>query len=222
MPDQPAYTNYLIPQSATSIIPQQMGNDYLSNLENQLNLQEQQQMDQLLASQNQLGAVSSGNTDVGLADITGNTQNQFAQAATGLANQGASQANQQQFQQQYEQQGFQNQLTQLQQQYENQRSITDLMARLGMGPYTPNPSLPSFGAAFGQALAHYTPQAAGQFAYGAGNAAFSSPWGGGGMTGSSIPSSLNLPQYNQAFMNPALQFQPQTQLYSGMMNTGGQ
>lgn len=159
MPTQqpPAFANYLLPQSATSIIPQQLGNDYLSNLEQTLNQSEQQQMNQLLGQENMRGTVSSGDTNFGLAQIAGNTQNQFANAATGLSNQAARQAQQQGFNTQFETQAFQNQLAQLAQQASYSQQLQALQASLGLGPFAFQPNLPSFGSTFGQSFAGNLP-----------------------------------------------------------------
>lgn len=218
MDNIPSYANYLMPQSAASVIPQQLGNDYLSILEQQLNLQETQQMNQLLGSANQRGTVSSGDTNVGLAGITGNAQNQFANAFTGLSNQSTGQAQGQQFQKQFEQQGFQNQLAYMAQQAADQQNLAALRAQL-----TPQGYQPSFGALLGQGLSQALPGAIFGFAGGAGQGALqrfgagSSPMG----MGQPLPGLGQNAQYNYA----PIQFDP-TQFQSpwgmpGQLNPWG-
>jgi len=109
-------------------------------------------MNQLLAQQNQLGTLSSGGTNFGLAQISGNTSNQFGNAYANLANQLSGQANTQNFGKAFEEKDFQNQLALMAEQAANQRRLAQHQADL-YGGY----SSPSFGQVLGQSFAGALP-----------------------------------------------------------------
>ncbi len=155
----PQQALYQLPASAQSVIPGELGQDFLSSLDQSMQAQEGQSIRDLMENQQSRGMLQSGDTDRKLLEqVLGPAQAQRQNALTGLAMQGAQIGQDQKYQtgmentqfgqsQQLTQQNFQNSLQYLQQQASLQQQLVQLENQLYQQ------DRPSFGQMFGQSMA---------------------------------------------------------------------
>lgn len=175
-----------LPQSAQSVIPQALGEDFLATLNRSMDLSDQTQENNLLGFQESRGLLKSGSTNQDLvSQVLGPSEDRRNQALLGIAVPAAQQGQQQQFQTGFEQmqfgqtqqlqaQQFQDQLAYAQQQYEFNRQLAIL------GQQLQQQSVPDFGARFMQSFGPAMGSAASNFAGGALGGLLGGMGGGGG------------------------------------------